>query len=274
MAINSLSFRGIENQRTPRYIAGSETTPSRTRSNNSPSSSISTRGDNFERTTSTPKRPTGQKKTKNNGYSPLARATAKILIPVTIFTGGYFIGKDAQRDEYMEAPYGIYMNAEQSFEQLSETTGLPLDVLLWANETDDAQAIPEKAIIPNAYDVTAEKRAELEEKIASRRTSNEDKAKYEKELEALNAKKEIQDEIATVYINDDGEALIIPNDYVSCEKVKEAFGIKDGVILKYNREKLSFTWGTDGPDGRGYKDYTGASVPKSGITIPASKLGK
>lgn len=256
MAINSLSFCGTRYREEPTKYSRSTTTTSR-----------SAYGDSFERTTSTSAKTKSKK--KSGGYSPLARTTAKILIPVTIFTSGYFIGKDAQRDEYMEAPYGIYMNAEQSYEQLSQSTGIPLDVILWANKAKDAQAVPKKAIIPNAYDVTKEKREELEEKIASGKASDKDKEKLEK----LNARKALQDELATVYVNDDGKALIIPNDYVSCEKLKEAFGIKDGVILKYNREELGYTWGVGGPEGRGYRDYTGASVPSSGIIIPLDKIG-
>ena len=264
MVINSLSFCGTRYQEEPIRHSRSTTTSR----GSSYSRSRSPYEDSFERTTSTPSRTSSKKKSKKGGYSPLAKTTAKILIPVTIFTGGYFIGKDAQRDEYMEAPYGIYMNAEQSYEQLSESTGIPLDVILWANEAKDAQAIPKKAIIPNAYDVTKEERAELEEKIASGKGSGKDIEKLEK----LNTRKEKQDELATVYVNDNGKVLIIPNDYVSCEELKEAFGIKDGVILKYNREELGYTWGVGGPEGRGYRDYTGASVPRDGIEIPLSSI--
>lgn len=268
MAIGSLSFCGVNNTRTPYGGAGNRTTSSsyaganRTRTSN-------VYGDSFTRTSNTLHKTNKKKKT---GCNPLLKTTAKVLIPVMIYAGGVQMGKKAQMDEYLEAPYGIVINAEQSYEELAQTNDIPLDVMLWANEADDAQAVPDKAIIPSAYDITEEKRAELEEKIASKKTSAEDMAKYEKELEALNIKKDLQGELATVYVNEDGKALIVPNGYVSCEDVKDAFGIKDGVIKKYNKEKLSYSWGIDDFEGRGYKDYTGAKVPQSGIEIPLDKM--
>ena len=260
MAINSLSFCGSYYDKEPIRTSRSTTTSrgsgySRTRSAS---------GDSFERTT----RHTNKKPTKK-GTSPLIKTTAKILIPVMIYAGGVQMGKKAQVEDFLEAPYGVVINAQQSYEQLAETTGIPVDVILWANEAKDAQAVPKKAIIPNAYDATKEERAELEEKVASGEASGKDLEKLEK----LNVRKEKQDELATVYVNDNGKVLIIPNGYVSCEDLKDAFGIKDGVILKYNREELGYTWGVGGPDGRGYKDYTGANVPSSGIEIPLSKIG-
>ena len=97
--------------------------------------------------------------------------------------------------------------------------------------------------------------------------------KYQKELDSLEEKKVKQDELVVVYRNSEDELFIIPNSYgVSCEDLKEAFGIKDGVILKYNREELGYTWGVGGPEGRGYRDYTGASVPRDGIEIPLSSI--
>ena len=264
MAINSLSFCGSYYEKEPIRSSRSTTTTTRSGSSSSYSRTRSTSGDSFERTSTT----TRTSNKKKSGYSPLARTTAKILIPVMIYAGGIQMGKKAQVEDFLEAPYGVVINAQQSYEQLAETTGIPVDVILWANEAKDAQAVPKKAIIPNAYDATKEERAELEEKVTSGEASGKDLEKLEK----LNARKEKQDELATVYVNDNGKVLIIPNDYVSCEELKEAFGIKDGVIKKYNKDKLSYTWGVGGPEGRGYKDYTGASVPKSGIEIPLSKI--
>ncbi len=268
MAIGSLSFCGVNNSKTPYRTTGSRTT-SNTRSSSYNTRTSNTYEDSFTRTSNTAQRTNRKKKT---GCNPLVKTTAKVLIPVMIYAGGVQMGKKAQMDDYLEAPYGIVINAEQSYEELAEANDIPLDVMLWANEADNAQTVPKKAIIPTEYDFTKEKRAELEEKIASKKTSAEDMAKYEKELEALNIKKELQDELATVYINEDEKALIIPNGYVSCEDVKEAFGIKDGVIKKYNGDKLGFTWGVDDFEGRGYKDYTGANVPRSGIEIPLDKI--
>lgn len=264
MAICSLSFCGIE--KNPYHTTLNGTTR---RSAANGTRTTNSYGDSFVRTSNTAHKANKKKKSNAN---PLVKTTAKVLIPVMIYAGGVQMGKKAQVNEYLEAPYGIVVNAEQSYEELAQANDIPLEVMLWANKADDAQEIPKKAIIPNAYDVTEEKRTELEEKIASKKTSAEDIAKYEKELEALNIKKDLQDEFATVYVNEDNKALIVPNGYVSCEDVKHAFGIKDGVIKKYNQEKLSYTWGIGGPEARGYKDYTDANVPLEGIEIPLDKM--
>ena len=76
---------------------------------------------------------------------------------------------------------------------------------------------------------------EICEKLFSEKTSDTDKAKYEQELEKLKERKTKQDELATVYVSDNKKVLIIPKGYVSCEELKDAFGIKDGVILKYKQ---------------------------------------
>ncbi len=254
MAINSLSFCGTGYREPVRRTGTSATRTTRSAS-----------GDTFTRTTNT------QKSKKKSGYSPLVRAGAKVLIPVVALSCAYNVGKNAQMNEYMEAPYGIVINAEQSYESLSQTTKIPLNVLLWANGAENKDEIPKKAVIPNEYDITFEKRMELAEKISS--SSGDKKAAYERELEELIAKKELQDELVTVYINDDNEVLMVPNNYASCEEVKEAFDIKDGVIKKYNEEKLSYSWGVDGFEGRGYRDYTGAMVPSDGIVLPLDKIG-
>ena len=266
MAINSLSFCGTRYQEEPIRHSRSTTTSR----GSGYSRSRSPYEDSFERTTSTPSRTSSKK--KKSGFTPAQRGLALLLATGGVFGGGYIAGRNAEKAEYFDAPYATMINAQQSYEQIAQTSKMPLDILLWANDAKDASEVPEKVIIPSIYDATAKKRAEICDKLFSEKTSDEDKAKLEEELEELKERKAKQDELATVYVSDNKKVLIIPNDYVSCEELKEAFGIKDGVILKYNREELGYTWGVGGPEGRGYRDYTGASVPRDGIEIPLSSI--
>lgn len=87
-------------------------------------------------------------------------------------------------------------------------------------------------------------------------------------------KMDIENDLAEVYTYKGSKyAYIIPKEEgITAEELKEAFGIEDGVLRKYN--DLSYSWGIDEDVEvhRGYRDYTGATIPYEGVRVPLSAL--
>ncbi len=145
--------------------------------------------------------------------------------------------------------------------------------ILLANGLSDENEIIDEIVLPEKYGVLDEEIAEAE-KAAQQASSDEELAQAKEKLSELEERQARQDELAEVYVVEDGKfAYIIPKESgIDGEEIKSAFGIKDGVLRKYN--SLPFEWGFDKEIGEGYRDYTGQPIPYEGVRVPKDELGK
>lgn len=196
------------------------------------------------------------------------RGLGAILAASMIF-GGSAIG------DKLTAPHNNYNAQGHNVVEVAEWADVDYRAILLANgiKVNEMEDPLEDIILPEVYSSFGDKISELEEKLDSDKLSAEKREEIETELEGLKAKQQAQDELATVYVDEDGKyAYIIPNGHCSAEKLKDAFGIKDGVLKQYNN--LSYVWATDDPEYGYYKDYTGASIPEKGVKVPYDELNK
>lgn len=144
--------------------------------------------------------------------------------------------------------------------------------IMLANDIADENETINEIILPEKYSVLDEEISKIEERIES--ASGSELEELEEKLAELKERKSIQDELAQVYVVEDGKyAYIIPNESgINSEELKDAFGIDDGVLRKYN--DLSYDWGVDTnvEVHQGYKDYTNSTIPKEGVKVPQEEL--
>ena len=162
----------------------------------------------------------------------------------------------------------------KTVEQASEYCGIDSRAILIANKgiENEGQAVY-KITVPVEYDMYEKYNSEIDEKLKDDDLYYSDKLKLNDKKQELKEIKEKQEDMAQIYT--DGKwAYIVPNDYFTVtEDLKEVLGIKDGIIIKNNKNQLNYKWGIDS-DGHGYKDYTFSTVPYSGIKVPLKELGK
>lgn len=147
--------------------------------------------------------------------------------------------------------------------------------IMLANDISDETQSIDDIILPEKYNAL-DKEIEEAQKAVDEADSAEELQEAEEKLAELQDIKAKQDELAQVYVVEDGKyAYIIPNETgISSEDIKDAFGIEDGVLRKYN--DLSYDWGVNEEVEvhQGYKDYTGSSIPDEGVKLPKDELGQ
>lgn len=129
--------------------------------------------------------------------------------------------------------------------------------------------------MPEKYDGLEEKISDIEERLESTKLDYAERNMLKSQLNSIKARQDCQHELAQTYLSPNGKYVyIIPNDYgIALEEIKEAFGIKDGVIRDYNNIE-DYTWGITPEIGTGYRDYTRSLTPYEGIKVPVDKLNK
>ncbi len=147
-----------------------------------------------------------------------------------------------------------------NLEEAAQYMDVPVKVVEMVNDAD-RYAVLDQYIVPqeyNGFDVAIE---ECKEKLADEDLSSKQRVKIEAKLEDLEERKAELAEMGEVYIDPKtDEAFIVLNDSYKAEDVKGVLGIKkDGEF----RDDTGFHWNTGGPDGRGFRDYSGSYL--SGI---------
>lgn len=156
--------------------------------------------------------------------------------------------------------------------EVAEWTGVDEKAILLANQMDNANEKVGEIVLPESYDPLEENISQLQERIEKDKLTSKERERLQEELDFLLAKKEQQEAIGEIYIDEDGKFVyIVPDKVTSAEGIKDAYGIKDGVLREYN--DLDYTWGWDSeaPEHQGYKDYTESQT--SGVRVPADEIG-
>lgn len=158
-----------------------------------------------------------------------------------------------------------------SIEEIEEFTGIDRGVLSYVNKLSDNAILPDEMILPEKYDCMEAKISDTESKLKNENISDEDKKDLRERLNYLKEARDLQNDIADVYLDGD-KVLIAPKYYISTEDLKSAFRIPDGEILKHNKNlHLSYTYGSDNESH--YKDYTSSHInPTDIIVLPKDKL--
>ncbi len=171
----------------------------------------------------------------------------------------------------------VNAKAGESVDKYAIVYDIPADVIMDYNNLSNPIFGTNTTIsIPSMFDHVGEKIDELQEDLYKRGTDFAEAAEITEQIEELQDVQQMQSEIATMYTDGDFVYFLItlPTDetatetqrqfdgYINVEKFKDIFGIKDGVIRKYN--DVEYSWGSD--EYGGYKDYTG-NILRNGETV-------
>ncbi len=236
------------------------------------------KGSSRRRTTEvTDKRRTAETAPTRNGRSHnkkgdrIKQGALAVGISALVLIGG------AKLADKFSAPEPNFDANNHSAAEVADFYDIDERAIILANRIDDPETPLGEIILPTQYSMYGDDIAELEEKLENDKLSDNKRKKLEAELDVLKNKQAEQDELATVYVDEEGKyAYIIPTSSdVESEDFKDAFGIKDGVIRAYN-DNLDYVWASDGTEDMPghYRDYTGSDIPAEGIRVPLDKLGK
>ncbi len=194
------------------------------------------------------------------------RAWANRIIGALAATGIILGGSKIANN--MQEPSPNFNAAGHTLEETAQWTDIDPRAISIANDIDNPNMALDEIILPEVYDGLSDEISSLEEKLEDNTITEEET----EQLKELKDKKEYQDSLASAYSLEDGTVIILPNEYgVSGEEIKDAFGIKDGVLKENN--DLYYSWEKD-EEGYGYKDYTGHSIPYSGVVVPECELNR
>lgn len=153
--------------------------------------------------------------------------------------------------------------------QVEQFTGVDARAILLANKFNADDALNE-IVLPEKANLFEDEIAEITKKLENKKLTNAERKELEAKLETYQARQAARDALGQLYMDEEGKfAYFVPNERgTSAEDVKDAFGIKDGVIRNHN--DLDYSWGRDSehPEYGAYRDYTGSSIPYKGIKIP------
>lgn len=212
-----------------------------------------------------------KKAASTNPKAVVTKGIAGVLAAAMLYAGGAkFIDKMTPADPNFNA-------GSHNVEQVSTLTSVDERAILLANTIDSKEAALGEIVLPTEYEMYSDEISELNEKLQDDKLSDKKKEQCEEKLNDILSKQEKQNELATVYVDSDGKyAYILPKESgIYAEDIKEAFGIKDGVIRNYN-SNLEYSWGEDGTEDMPgyYKDYTYSTIPYEGIKVPFDSLKK
>lgn len=208
---------------------------------------------------------------KQNATNPIKSKIIGLALASLIGGGAYGVTNALPPSQ----PDANFDTNNYSLVEIADMTGIDESAIILANGVAIQDEMPDEIVLPQTYTYYGDQIEKLEYSIEFDKLTQKDREDLIAELDEIKEAQAKLDEIATVYVDEDEKwAYIIPNGHVSSETLKDAFGIKDGVIKDYNGSKLSYTWETDNPEYGYYRDYTGSSIPSGGIKIPLKELGK
>ena len=214
------------------------------------------------------KRKQAELKRKKAARENFAKGIATLMAVATIAGGAKAGGDYITRFDPASANYDAMGH---TITEVSEWTGVDEKAILIANEMSDANEKVDDIVLPESYKPLEEEISGLKERLEKDKLTSEERAELQEELDFLTAKQQEQEAIGASYIDEDGKFVyIVPNEVISAETIKDAYGIEDGVLREYN--DLSYTWGwnPDVPEHNSYKDYTGSRT--SGVRVPADEI--
>lgn len=185
-----------------------------------------------------------------------------------------------------EKTVDINVNAGTAIVEIADTYGVDEDIIKGFNGlTEDTIPYSMQITIPSEFEHPLEDKIEdLQEDLFSDKLNAEERAELEEKIQNMKEVQEIQSDIAKAYT--DGKyvyfQITLPTDetateiqkeykygYINVEKFKDIFGIKDGVIKKYNN--IGYSWASD--EYGSYKDFTTNSLHNGTIIkVPVSAV--
>lgn len=197
------------------------------------------------------------------------------LDPVKLF----LLGLAAVETVALFAPKGpepnelvkIYVNQGEDVGVYAEMYGSSEDAIIDYNKLQgDIAQYGMEISIPAMYEhPIVDEIEDVQNELFTKKLDAEERIEKQEEVSALLEIQQMQSEIATSYTDGDFVyyTITLPTDEsatsiqsgfngrINVEKFKDIFGVKDGVIKKYNN--LGYTWG--GNEYESWKDYTGES---------------
>lgn len=199
----------------------------------------------------------------------LARGIATLMTVATIAGGAKVGGDYITRFNPANANYDAMGH---TITEVAEWSGVDEKAILLANQMTDANEQVDDIVLPESYSPLEEDISKLQERLEKDKLTNEERLELQEELDFLVSKQQEQNAISASFIDEDGKFVyIVPDERTSAETIKDAYGIKDGVLKDYN--DMDYVWGydADAPEHKGFKDYTGAHT--SGVRVPADEIG-
>lgn len=180
----------------------------------------------------------------------------------------------------------INVNPGTAIVEIADTYGVDEDIIKSFNGlTEDTIPRSMTITIPSEYEHPLDDKIEdLQDDLFSNKLDAKERAELEEEVKNMQEVQALQSDIAKAYT--DGNyvyfQITLPQDetatdiqkqyeygYINVEKFKDIFGIKDGVIRKYN--DISYTWGSN--EFHDYKDYTNSKLYNGSIIkVPVSAI--
>lgn len=263
----SVSFRGY-NSKGP-DVPSFMNTNSRPQSNfnngySSPRPSFVTppESDTYQARKTPKKNVNKQVHSRKKAPSPFTVAKNTFLITLAAAAG---INLAVAQADKVPATVTVPVSPESSLVELAETYDVDIDAIIDFNNISRASDLSgrSKIEIPSTYDYLQDEIDELQDKLYDDDLSKEERREIEDRISQLDAKRELQKAVATVYtdgkfvyylINEESEAF---SGGINVEEFKEIFDIEDGALRAYNSLDSDWRKDSDHPDDDGYYDYTG-----------------
>jgi len=175
---------------------------------------------------------------------------------------------------FSQEPIPTFNSYGHSIGDVANFIGCPTAIVEVVNDADENDIL-DKVVIPQPYTKIDEEIAMLIDKTRQVGLAQDEVDKINTKLNSLKEKKVMQEKLGKAYIDpEDDMDYILWNDTCKAEDVKYAWGVKDGVLRKYN--ELEFTYGSKKLDGFGaetnyFKDYTNSYVSGC-IKLPAKYI--
>lgn len=202
----------------------------------------------------------GSKK-RHNPFLSTMKTVAATLAAVSV------VNVCSTQVQKVPAEVTVPYTPQASITELAEIYDVDVEAIIDHNNiiSDNDLLVRSELVIPSDFDYVQEKIETLKNKLYDEDLTVEERNEIQETIQLLEAKKEYQDSIATVYtdgkyvyfeIKDASETF---SGSINVEKFKNVFDIKDGEMRRYNMDKIKGDWekDTDFEFDDGYFDYTG-----------------
>lgn len=205
--------------------------------------SVQTKGNNEDSFVTTKKNSNKKEKVKNI-FVPIIASTGVILVAV----GGIeaLNKSDPQSKENLSKYFAenptVSVNAlitdEKQLDYIASLYDSQPEIILDSNGVEVVSELPNEFVVPKQFNSLDTRLDRLEEKLESEDITKEEQRITKKNIDAINAHKELQDKYAVAYVEDDGNVYYIMRQDVDSDEFKSLFGVYDGKIYDVNGKQM------------------------------------
>lgn len=171
----------------------------------------------------------------------------------------------AQATDRVPATVNVPLTPDSSLVEIADTYDVDLDAILDFNKisSESDLAASSEIKIPSTFDYLQDEIDKLQNELYDDDLSKEERSEIEDRINQLDAKRELQQKIATVYtdgkyvyylINEQSEDF---SGGINVEEFKDIFDIEDYALRRNNNLDSHWEKDSDIPEDDGYYDYTG-----------------